>query len=303
MLKIAVVIGSTRPNRVGPAVASWVVDVAQQIDAPVEIVDVADVGLPLLDEAVPAALSPDYSQAHTRRWGNIVSRYDGFVFVTPEYNHSLPASLKNALDFVYREWNTKAAGVVSYGIDGGVRAADHLRLVCAELQMATVRTHVALSLFDDFEEIHRFAPRQHHSAVLLRLLDEVIAWSGALNQLRQLAREPSTQDRDRVVVVGRARWKLREALRVLRGAGFSAVGTLDGDEAAAAIDGGDGLLAVVLGGSVGPELERSLRARAASRGAQTVRTAIGHTDPGGHFTREVLPQLEHLRRHRQRAHA
>jgi NAD(P)H-dependent FMN reductase len=186
MLRIAVVIGSTRPNRNGAAVASWVVDVGTQIDAPLEIVDLGDVGLPLLDESDPAALSSGYFHAHTRRWAEIVSRYDGFVFVAPEYNHSLPAALKNALDFLYSEWNTKAAGLVTYGTHGGVRAAEHLRLVCAELQMATVRTQVALSLFDDFEDVCRFAPRDHQLAVVLRLVDEVIAWSGALKELRQL---------------------------------------------------------------------------------------------------------------------
>jgi NAD(P)H-dependent FMN reductase len=300
MPEIAAIVGSTRPHRHGPAVAAWVVEVSKQIDAPIEVVDLADVDLPLLDEPEPAALSSDYVHPHTRSWADTVARYDGFVFVTPEYNHSMPAALKNALDFLYHEWNTKAAGFVTYGIHGGVRAAEHLRLVCAELQIATVRTQVALSLADDFDGAHRFAPRKQHTTVLLRMLDELIAWSSALRQSRQLELGPEAPARDGVVVVGRARWKMREALRVLRNAGYSAVGTFNDDGAAKAIATAEDLLAVVLGGSVSAGSAERLRLLAASRGASTVRTAINHTDPAQHFTDDVLPQLEEIRRLRHR---
>jgi NAD(P)H-dependent FMN reductase len=295
MVRLAVVTGSVRPGRKGAAVASWVVEVGQQIDAPIELVDLADIGLPLLDEPVPAALSADYMHSHTRRWSELVAGYDGFVFVTPEYNHSMPGVLKNALDFLYHEWNTKAAGIVSYGIDNGVRAAEHLRQVCAELQMATVRSQVSLSLFEDFDDLRQFVPRAHHHATLLRLLDELIGWASALRHLRMLTRPPTTGD-PRVVVVGRAPWKMREALRVLRAAGFDGVGVFDAESAAAAIEEPEPLLAVVLGGSVGPDDERKLRRMAESRRAAVLRTAIGHDDPARHFSENVLPRLETLRR-------
>jgi NAD(P)H-dependent FMN reductase len=298
MIRLAAVAGSVRPNRKSPSVTSWVLDVAREIDAPIELVDLADVGLPLLDEPLPAALSADYVHAHTHEWSALVSGFDGFVFVTPEYNHSIPAALKNALDFLYREWNTKAAGIVSYGGDGGLRAAEHLRLVSAGLQLATVPSQVALSLFDDFDGDGRFAPRTHHRERLLRLLDELIAWASALRDLR-LVSAPVAHSNYRVVVVGRAPWKMREATGVLRAAGYAATGVFDADAAAAAIGSEDPLLAVVLGGSVGPEDEQHLRRLAGIRHAAVLRTAIGHADPARHFTDEVIPRLDALRQRQE----
>jgi NAD(P)H-dependent FMN reductase len=294
MLRIAVVTGSTRPNRRSPAVAAWVVEQAMKVDAPFDVVDLEDFALPLLDEPQPAAQSADYRHSHTKRWAETIGGYDGFVFVTPEYNHSVPAALKNAMDYLYREWNNKVAGIVTYGGHGGVRAGEHLRLNCSALQMATVGTQVSLSLFEDFAGESRFEPRPHHSDTVLQMVDEVMAWGTALRELRLLG-EPPGPTGERVLVVGRAPWKMREALRVLRGHDFSAVGVLDEDAAVeSARDSGD-LLAVVLGGSVGPELEHRLRELVAPNRANIVRTAIGHGDPARHFADEVVPQLETLR--------
>ncbi|MET3948723.1 NAD(P)H-dependent FMN reductase [Arthrobacter sp. UYCu512] len=100
----------------------------------------ADFGLPLLDEPLQPSLE------HTKARAEAIGSFDGYVFVTAEYNHSVPAALKNALVFRYREWNNKAAGFVSYGGTGGTRAVEHLRLVAAELQMADVRAQVAVPL-------------------------------------------------------------------------------------------------------------------------------------------------------------
>jgi NAD(P)H-dependent FMN reductase len=104
--------------------------------------------------------------------------------VTPEYNHSTSGALKNAIDFLYAEWNNKAAGFVSYGSAGGTRAVEHLRLVMAELQVADVRAQVALSLFTDFENFSNFAPAPHHEPALGVVLDQVLAWSTALAEVR-----------------------------------------------------------------------------------------------------------------------
>jgi len=124
VLKIAVIIGSTRPGRVGVSVAKWVYEQAKQrADAEFELVDIKDFNLPLLDEPVPPSLG-QYSKEHTKNWAAKINSFDGYVFVTPEYNHSIPGALKNAIDFVYREWNNKAAG---FGSAGGVRAVEHLR--------------------------------------------------------------------------------------------------------------------------------------------------------------------------------
>src|ERR1700747_1483446 len=150
-LKIAVILGSTRPGRNGKAVADWVFDKAQaRIGAAYDLIDLADHPLPHMDEPMSPMLG-QYVGEHTKAWAATIAPYDGFVFVTPEYNHSTSGVLKNAIDYLYVEWNNKAMGVVSYGAVGGARAAEHLRLIAGELQMADVRTNVALSMFTDFE--------------------------------------------------------------------------------------------------------------------------------------------------------
>src|SRR6202030_4777921 len=112
MLKIAIIIGSTRPGRNGQAVAKWVYEIARKrSDAEFELVDIKDFNLPLLDEPVPAAMG-QYSQPHTNAWAAKIEQFDAFVFVTPEYNHGPSAALKNAIDFLHREWNNKAVGFV-----------------------------------------------------------------------------------------------------------------------------------------------------------------------------------------------
>ena len=184
MTRIAIVVGTTRPGRKAETVARWALDVARaRGDAEFELLDIADFDLPLLDEPLPPSLGR-YSHQHTRVWSEAVARYDGFVFVTPEYNHSISGALKNALDFIYREWNNKAAGFVSYGSAGGVRAVEHLRGVMAELQVATVRAQLMLSLANDFENYTVFKPNPRHEKVLGTMLDQLIAWGGALKTLR-----------------------------------------------------------------------------------------------------------------------
>ncbi|MFO0574886.1 MAG: NAD(P)H-dependent oxidoreductase [Polyangia bacterium] len=185
MLKIAIIIGSTRPGRKAEAVARWVHDIAQKrSDAEFELVDIQDFNLPLLDEPMPPAMG-QYSKPHTKAWAEKIGSFDGYVFVTPEYNHSTSGALKNAIDFLYREWNNKAAGFVGYGSAGGTRAVEQLRLIMGELQVADVRAQVALSLHSDFEHYTVFKPGAHHEKSVNTLLDQVIAWSGALRTLRQ----------------------------------------------------------------------------------------------------------------------
>jgi len=191
MTKIGIIVGSIRPGRRGLAVAEWVAAVAasEHPAVDVEIVDLADFALPLLDEEQPA-LFGRYGKAHTVRWAETIARFDGFVVVTPEYNHSIPGALKNALDFVYAEWNNKAAGFVGYGLQGGARAVEHLRLIMAELRVATVRTQVALSLHHDFTfsaptEPGEFTPGPQQVETLTALLDDVVVWARALQPIRE----------------------------------------------------------------------------------------------------------------------
>jgi NAD(P)H-dependent FMN reductase len=183
-MNIAIVTGSTRPGRNNIAVARWVLELAaKRPDANFELVDIADYQLPLLDEPIPPALGR-YSHAHTKRWAAKIASFDGYVFVTPEYNHGTSAALKNAIDYLYAEWTDKAAGFVSYGAVGGARAVEHLRLVMGNLMVADVTKQVMLSLFTDFENMSVFRPDPRHEAELHSMLDQVIAWADALKILR-----------------------------------------------------------------------------------------------------------------------
>jgi NAD(P)H-dependent FMN reductase len=185
MLKIAVIIGSTRPGRKAEAVARWVLGIAtKRGDAEFEVVDIQDFDLPLLDEPTPPSMGR-YTQPHTRAWSAKIASFDAYVFVTPEYNHATSGALKNALDYLYREWNNKAAGFVGYGSVGGTRAVEQLRLVMGELQVADVRAQVALSLFTDFENFTTFKPAPMHEKSVNTMLDQVIAWGTALKTLRK----------------------------------------------------------------------------------------------------------------------
>ena len=185
MIKIAIILGSTRPNRNGEAVAKWVCEVAKtRSDAESELVDIKDFNLPLLDEPVPPSMG-QYSKPHTKARAAKTGSFDAYVFVTPEYNHGTSGALKNAIDFLFAEWNNKAAGFVSYGGAGGARAVEHLRLILAEVQMATVRNQVLLSLFTDFENFSVFKPGPTKVQSVNDMLDQVIAWGGALRTLRK----------------------------------------------------------------------------------------------------------------------
>ena len=183
MTRIAIILGSTRPGRRGADVAHWVLENAEErSDASYELVDLLDFPLPHLDEAMPPAMG-QYENDHTKEWAAKIAQYDGFIFVTPEYNHSTSAVLKNAIDYLYAEWNNKAAGFVSYGSVGGARAVEHLRLIAAELQMATVRSQVALSVFTDFEDFTVFKPMPQHDAALEGLFTQLETWSRVLAPL------------------------------------------------------------------------------------------------------------------------
>lgn len=184
MTKVAIIIGSTRPGRNGEAVAKWVYNIAKnRTDAEFELVDLQDFNLPLLDEAVPPSMG-DYKNEHTKKWSEKIESFDAFVFVTPEYNHSTSGALKNAIDYLYKEWNNKAAGFVSYGSVGGVRAVEHLRLIMAELQIADVRAQVSFSLYSDFENFSVFKPSGKKEESVQTMLTQVINWGEALKSVR-----------------------------------------------------------------------------------------------------------------------
>ena len=176
--------GKHPPWRNNEAVARWVHEIAQtRDDAQFEFVDIADYNLPLLNEPVPPSMG-QYSHTHTKTWAEKIGSFDAYVFVTPEYNHGTSAALKNAIDYLYREWNNKATGFVSYGSAGGARAVEQLRLVMGELMVADVRAQVMLSLFTDFKHFWKFKPDPRHEVEVDTMLDQVIAWGEAPKGVR-----------------------------------------------------------------------------------------------------------------------
>lgn len=173
-LKIGIIIGSTRPGRVGDQVGAWVKANAAAEGVEFELIDLRDYALPNLGE--PAE--------HAAAWGAKVDELDGYLVITPEYNHTMPGSLKNALDHAGPQWNNKAAGVISYGSMGGVRAAEHVRQVFGELAIADVKKHVMFSLFTDFTD-GAFSPAAELKVPELQeQVGQVVAWAGALQALR-----------------------------------------------------------------------------------------------------------------------
>jgi NAD(P)H-dependent FMN reductase len=195
-VNIAVILGSTRPNRHSEDVGRWLLDRAtRRSDLTIEAIDLAQIDLPIYDEPHPPIMGA-YTHQHTRDWAERIGPYDGYVFVTPEYNRSVPAVLKNAIDYLYAEWTNKAAGFVSYGADaGGARAVEHLRCILGELHIADVRTMVPLSLTDDFEQYTHFAPTEAAAAKADAMLAELTSWARAMRTVRHGGRTPrATRD-------------------------------------------------------------------------------------------------------------
>jgi len=165
-------------------VGEWVFELASlRDDAEFELVDLRDYPLPHLDEA-EAPYFGRYQNDHTKAWAQKIGSFDGFVIVTPEYNGSVSGVLKNALDYPFAEWHDKAVGFVSYGMAGGTRATAQLRVIAGELQLASVRQQVALSLVTEFVDFHVFKPGDYNVPNLDALLSQVISWSNALAPLR-----------------------------------------------------------------------------------------------------------------------
>ncbi len=178
MLKIGVIVGSTRESRAGLDVGKWVFENTKDIkDVEYELIDIKEFDLPFLGTTE--------DQSNVVKWNEKLSTLDGFIFIVAEYNHSITGALKNALDSARDSWNNKSAGIVSYGSAGGARAAEHLRGILSELSIASVRTHILLSLFDDFENYSVFKPRDIHNNNLNNLFNQVNDWAKALKTIRK----------------------------------------------------------------------------------------------------------------------
>lgn len=184
-MRIAIVVGSTRPGRKGSAVAHWVHERASRRDgAEFEVVELADFDLPLLAEAVvPSQAKRQYQTPQTRAWSERMDAFDGYLWVTPEYNHGVPAAMKNALDVLYPEWNHKAVAFVSYGVNEGIRAVEHWRTITANVLMADVRAQLSFSTFVEWPD-GVFTPAERRAAELETVLDQLVALTGAVGSLR-----------------------------------------------------------------------------------------------------------------------
>jgi NAD(P)H-dependent FMN reductase len=187
MVKLQVILGSTRPGRAGTAVADWVYEIAnQRDDLEVELVDVAEYKLPLLDEPMPPMMR-QYTKEHTKKWSEKIDDADGYIFVAAEYNHSVAGGFKNAIDYLNHEWRNKSVGFVSYGSNGGSRAVEHLRGIAGELHLADVREQLLLYLGQDFENFSKFQPAKKHEIQLNKVLDQVTDWAEAMQSVRKEA--------------------------------------------------------------------------------------------------------------------
>ncbi|MEZ4863413.1 MAG: NAD(P)H-dependent oxidoreductase [Caldilineaceae bacterium] len=185
--KIAIIISSTRQTRFGEKPAQWIYDIAAaRDDLAVELLDLRDYPMPFFDEVASNAWAPS-TNAVAQRWQQKVAEFDGYIFVTAEYNRSITAVLKNALDYAYPEWNRKAAAFIGYGGVGAARAIEQLRLICIELQMAPTRTGVHI-LGNDFRAVARqgkdLAEFEHLQTNANNLLNELVWWAKALKQAR-----------------------------------------------------------------------------------------------------------------------
>ncbi len=184
-MKIAILVGSTRPGRKGSAVGRWVHETARRRDdAEFELLELADFQLPLLDEPVDAgAADRGYEREPTRAWSRVIDGFDGFVWVTPEYNHGVPAAMKNAVDLLYPEWNNKTVCFVGYGYDGATRAVEQWRSILSAVVMFTTRSQVALHHHADWTE-GEFTPGERRERALERVLDQLVAATAAVRSLR-----------------------------------------------------------------------------------------------------------------------
>ena len=185
MLKLHVILCSTRPGRVGEPIAHWFNELAIRAGQfEVELVDLAEVNLPLLDEPNHPR-QEQYTKEHTKRWSASVRAADAFVFVTPEYNFSPPASLVNALHFLYNEWNYKPCAFVSYGgLSGGMRSVQVTKLITTTLKMVPLVEAVVLPIVFKQVQDGRFNPTEENEKAAGTMLEELKRWAEALKPMR-----------------------------------------------------------------------------------------------------------------------
>ena len=186
MIKIKILAGSVRPGRFNIQPATWIYEAARKrTDIEVQLLDLAEINLPFLDEPVPPSLH-QYSNEHTKEWSKVVDEADGFIFVTPEYNHSFSPVLKNAIDYLFNEWNYKPVSFVSYGsLAGGARAVEHLRAVAAEIKMYDLREQIMLpNYWENMDETSKYRFNEKHEKSAGEMLDNLTFWAKKMKEAR-----------------------------------------------------------------------------------------------------------------------
>ena len=187
MYKVKVISSSVRPGRKGPVIAKWITDVAQKHGFEAELLDLGEVNLPLMNEAVHPRLK-QYEHEHTKQWSAKIEEADAFIFVTAEYDYSYPAPLKNALEYLVHEWAYKPAGIVSYSIGpfAGVRALSNLKPDLLSLKIVAVAEAVSIPTYNQFLNVDdEFVPNElliNSSALMLK---ELTRWTKGLKAIKE----------------------------------------------------------------------------------------------------------------------
>ncbi len=189
-INLKIILASIRENRFGDKPAKWIMERAQKLEGvSVELLDLRDYQLPIFAEGIsPSHVKGDYGKPDVDRWAKKIAEADAYIFVTPEYNHGYPSALKNNIDYIYKEWNKKALGFVSYGSTGGSRAISQLKQVAVELQMAPMRTSVHIffpwNLVDEKGELKPGSLDNNEKSAQI-MLEQLIWWAKALKAARE----------------------------------------------------------------------------------------------------------------------
>jgi len=184
MSKIKVILGSTRQERFGDQPAKWIADKAKAKGLDVEILDLRDYPLPFFNESISPKKGEGYPYPVSTKWAEKIGEADGFIITAAEYNHGYTAVLKNAMDYVSREWNNKPVAFVGYGSVGGARAVEQLREVAIELQMAPIRNAVHMTNFWNLLDEKGQMKTESFDAAGDALIDQLIWWTDALSAAR-----------------------------------------------------------------------------------------------------------------------
>lgn len=186
MYNLKIIIASTRPGRKGIAVANWFIEIAKKdTNFNVEVLDLAEINLPFLDEPKHPRLQ-QYTKEHTKEWSKKINEADAFIFVIPEYNYSMPPTLLNAIDFLFKEWNFKPAGLVSYGgISGGLRSAQMSKEPITAVKMMPLSVAVSIPFFEKhIDENGKFISYEEANKSAENLLKELLTWTEILKPMR-----------------------------------------------------------------------------------------------------------------------